>query len=52
MVISFLEGSKLIESGVGPRVYKELNKLTTKIPNNPIKKWGIELNQKFTTEES
>lgn len=27
MVISFLEGSKLIESGVGPRVYKELNKL-------------------------
>jgi hypothetical protein len=34
------------------KIYKELTKLITKKPNNPIKKWGIELNQEFTTEES
>ena len=33
-----------------PKIYKELKKLATKKPNNPIKKWGIELNQEFTTE--
>jgi hypothetical protein len=33
-------------------VYKELKKLVTKKPNNPIKKWGIELNLEFTTKES
>ena len=38
--------------GLISKVYKELKKLTTKKPNNPIKKWGIELNQEFTTEES
>ena len=35
------------------KIYKELKKLITKNPNNPIKKkWGIELNREFTTEES
>jgi hypothetical protein len=34
------------------KIYKELKKLITKKPNNPIKKWGIELNREFTTEES
>jgi hypothetical protein len=34
------------------KIYKELKKLTFKKPNNPIKKWGIELNREFTTEES
>jgi hypothetical protein len=34
------------------KIYKELKKLTTKEPNNPIKKWDIELNQEFTMEES
>jgi hypothetical protein len=38
--------------GLISKIYIELKKLTTKKPNNPIKKWGIELNQEFTTEES
>ena len=38
--------------GLISKIYKELKKLTMKKPNNPIKTWGIELNQRFTTEES
>jgi hypothetical protein len=39
--------------GLISKIYKELKKLITKNPNNPIKKkWGIELNREFTTEES
>ena len=38
--------------GLISKIYKELKKLITKKPNNPIKKWGIELNQEFTTEET
>ena len=38
--------------GLISKIYKELNKLTSKQPNDPIKKWGIELNWEFTTEES
>jgi len=34
------------------KVYKEPKKLHTNIPNYPIKKWVIELNRDFTTEES
>ena len=34
------------------KIYKYLKKLSTKNPNNPIKKWDIELNQEFTTEEA
>jgi hypothetical protein len=33
------------------KIYKELKKLITKKPNNPIKKWGIKLNREFRTEE-
>jgi hypothetical protein len=31
-------------------IYKELKKLDSRKPNNPIRKWGTELN-KFSTEE-
>jgi hypothetical protein len=34
------------------KIYKGFKKLIMKKPNNPIKKWGIELNREFTTEES
>jgi hypothetical protein len=39
------------DRGLISKIYKELKKLITKKPNNPIKKWGIELNREFTTEE-
>ena len=32
-------------------IYKELNKLDSREPNNPIKNWGTELNKEFSTEE-
>ena len=34
------------------KIYKELKKLVSKTPNNPIKKWGKELNRQFSIEES
>jgi hypothetical protein len=37
--------------GLISKIDKELKKLITKKPNNPIKKWGIELNKEFTTEK-
>jgi hypothetical protein len=30
----------------------ELKKFNSKEPNNPIKKWGTELNREFSTEET
>jgi hypothetical protein len=32
-------------------IYKELKELDSREPNNPIKKWGTELNKEFSTEE-
>jgi hypothetical protein len=52
------------DRGLISKIYKELKKLITqktqptkqtkkqKTPNNPVKKWGIELNREFTTEKS
>jgi hypothetical protein len=40
------------ERGLIVKIYKELRKLTTQKPNNPIKKWSIKLNRAFTMEES
>ena len=32
-------------------IYKELKKMGSRKSNNPIKKWGTELNKEFWTEE-
>ena len=32
-------------------IYKELKKLDSRNSNNPIKKWGSDLNKEFSTEE-
>ena len=51
-----LKGETYQEANHPPKqTNKQANKQTNKqtnTPNNPIKKWGIELNQEFTTEES
>jgi hypothetical protein len=39
------------EKGLISNVYKELKKLDSRKSNNPSKKWGIELNKEFSTEE-
>jgi hypothetical protein len=40
------------DGGLISQIYKERKKLITKKANKPIKKWVIELNREFTTEES
>ena len=44
--------NSISDRGLISKIYKELKKLITQKPNNPINKWGIELNQEFKTEES
>jgi hypothetical protein len=36
--------------GIIPNIHKELKKLDSREPNNPIKKWDTELNKEFSTE--
>jgi hypothetical protein len=39
------------DRGLISHIYKELKKLDSRKPNNPIKRWGTELNKEFLTEE-
>ena len=39
------------DRGLISNIYKDLKKLDSRKPNNPIKKWSIELNKEFSTEE-
>ena len=39
------------DKGLISKIYKVFKKLDSKILNNPIKKWGTELNRDFSTEE-
>jgi hypothetical protein len=38
--------------GLISRIYKELKMLDSRKTNNPILKWGIEINKEFSTKES
>ena len=37
--------------GLISNIYEELKKLDSRKSNNPIKKWGRELNKEFSNEE-
>jgi hypothetical protein len=37
--------------GLISNIYKELKKVDSRNLNNPIKKWGTELNKEFSTED-
>ena len=39
------------DRGLISKVYKELKKRDTRESNNPIKKWGTDLNKNFSIEE-
>ena len=39
------------DRGLISNVYKELKKLVPRKPNNPIQKWGTELNRDFSPDE-
>jgi hypothetical protein len=39
------------DRGLISNIYQELKKLDSRETNNPILKWGIELNKEFSTEE-
>jgi hypothetical protein len=39
------------DRGLISNIYKEFQKLDSREANNPIKKWGTELNREFSTEE-
>jgi hypothetical protein len=39
------------DRGLVSNIYKELKKLDSREPNNPMKKWDTELNKEFSTEE-
>nr|AAS66287.1 LRRGT00196 [Rattus norvegicus] len=41
----------ITDRGLISKIYKELKKLDRRETNNPIKKWGSELNKEFTAEE-
>jgi hypothetical protein len=39
------------DRGLISNIYKELKNMDSRKSNNPIKKWGTELNKEFSTEE-
>ena len=43
--------NSISDRGLIFNVNKELKKLDSREPNNPIEKWGTELNKEFSTEQ-
>jgi hypothetical protein len=43
--------SSISDRGLIYNIYKEIKKADSRNPNNPIKKWGTEINKEFSTEE-
>jgi hypothetical protein len=39
------------DRGLISNIYKEIKKLDSRNSNNPIKRWGTEVNKEFSTEE-
>jgi hypothetical protein len=39
------------DRGLISNICKELKKVNSRKPNDPIKKWGLELNKEFSPEE-
>jgi hypothetical protein len=39
------------DRGLLSKIYKELKKVDSRETNHSVKKWGTELNKKFSTEE-
>jgi hypothetical protein len=48
--LSKLEPDK-IDRGLISNIYKELKRVDSRKSNNPLKKWGSELNKEFSPEE-